>query len=298
MQSGRKRLQGRAAAWLLRRIQRSWARLPYEKALARGERLGRLIWRLDSRRRRTGESNLALVYPSMSLVERRDICRRVFENFGRTAADFLIGLGRSYDKLMETTEVRGGEHLFNALKKGKGAMIVTGHFGNWERVTQWVVNNGVEMSVIARDANDAGVNSLVNELRSGPGTKLISRGRAARLVIERLRKNEVVGIVPDQNADDIYLPFFGHLAGTALGPGVFAEKTGAAVVPVFCRHLGGGQYLMEFLPELVAEPGYEKKGEGMMRAINVVLEDAIRKDPDQWLWIHDRWRNARRKGLL
>ena len=177
-------------------------------------------------------------------------------------------------------------------------ILLTAHFGNWERVAAWMVLSGYKLAVIARDADDQGVNQLVNELREGPGTEVISRGRAARASIERLRRNEIVGILPDQNANEIFIPFFGKPAGTVLGPGVLAERTGASVAPVFCHYEGEGRYRVRFYPAVVADEGFETKGEGMMRAINRLLEGVVREHPDQWLWFHDRWRNARRKGLL
>jgi KDO2-lipid IV(A) lauroyltransferase len=298
MASGRKRVQGRAAAWLLRRIQRWLRRKPYLDALKTGEKLGRTIWRLAKRRRETGERNLRMAFPNMSSDDARAACKRVFENFGRSAADFLIGLDRTREEIEATTTIEGIEHLDAALAKGKGAILLTAHFGNWERVAAWMVLAGYKLSVIARDADDQGVNALVNELREGPGTEVISRGRAARASIQKLRANEIVGILPDQNAREVFIPFFGKPAGTVLGPGVLSERTGATVQPVFCHYEGEGRYRIRFLPHVVADEGYSVKGEGMMRAINRLLEEVIREHPDQWLWFHDRWRNARRRGLL
>jgi KDO2-lipid IV(A) lauroyltransferase len=298
MASATKRWQGKGAAWLLRRVQRWLRGKPYLEALKKGEALGRAIWRVAKRRRTTGESNLRMAFPSMTEAEARETCRRVFENFGRSAADFLIGLDRTKEQIEATTTIEGVEHLDAALAKGKGVILLTAHFGNWERVAAWMVLAGYKLSVIARDADDQGVNRLVNELREGPGTEVISRGRAARASIEKLRRNEIVGILPDQNAKEVFIPFFGKPAGTVLGPGVLSERTGATVQPVFCHYEGEGRYRVRFLPHVVADEGWATKGEGMMRAINRLLETVVREHPDQWLWFHDRWRTARRKGLL
>ncbi|MEX2242545.1 MAG: lysophospholipid acyltransferase family protein [Fimbriimonadaceae bacterium] len=298
MASKRKRLQGKAASWMLKRIQRWLRKKPYLEALKKGEQLGRVIWRIAKRRRKTGESNLRMAFPQMSESEARDTCHRVFENFGRASADFLIGLDRTKEEIEATTVIEGIEYVDAALAKGKGVILITAHFGNWERIAAWGVLSGYKLSVIARDADAQGVNKLVNELREGPGTEVISRGKAARASIERLRRNEIVGILPDQNSKEVFIPFFGKPAGTVLGPGVLAERTGATVQPVFCHYEGNGRYRAVFYPPVVADEGYEMKGEGMMRAINRLLEEVIREHPDQWLWFHDRWRNARKKGLL
>ena len=298
MMSRRKKFVGKLVAWLLKRIQSRLLKKPYLKALASGERMGRLVWRLAKGRRDRAVSNLMLAFPDMGEDEAAATTKRVFENFGRSSADFLIGLDRTKEELEATTTIEGFENFEKAHAKGKGVMLVTGHFGNWERCSTWLVQNGYKLSVVARDANDEGVNALVNELRKGPGTEVIPRGSAVRPMIKRLKRNEAIGIVPDQNANEIFIPFFGKPAGTVLGPGVIAERTGAAVVPAFCHYVGEGKYHIKVYPELVAEPGYETKGEGMMRAIGRQLEEVIRERPDQWLWIHDRWRYARRKGLL
>ncbi len=298
MASGSKQVQGKAVAWLLRRIQRWLRKKPYLEALRKGENLGRTIWRIAKRRRELGERNLRMAFPTMGDEEARDTCKRVFVNLGRSSADFLIGLDRTREELEATTTVEGVEHLDAALAKGKGVIMLTAHFGNWERIPAWTVLAGHKMTVIVRDADDEGVNKLVNDLREGPGTEVISRGRAARASIERLRRNEIVGIIPDQNAREVFIPFFGKPAGTVLGPGVLSERTGATVQPVFCYYEGNGRFLIRFLPHLVPDEGYETKGEGMMRAINRMLEEVIQEHPDQWLWFHDRWRYARRKGLL
>lgn len=293
-----KRLTGRLLARLLKFIQKRLLKKPYLKALHSGERMGRTIWRLSKKRRITSISNLTMAFPEMPKHEAEKITKRVFENFGRSSADFLIGLDRTLEELKQTTTLEGFEHFEAAYAKGKGVMVVTAHFGNWERCSTWLVLQDYKLSVVARDANDEGINALVNDLREGPGTSVISRGKAARPMIQRLKNNEIIGILPDQNASEIYLPFFGKPAGTVLGPGVIAERTGAAVLPVFSYYVGDGCYHIEVLPEITAEEGYETKGEGMMRAIHKVLEEQIAKRPDQWLWIHDRWRSARKRGLL
>lgn len=289
---------GRFAAWLLKRVQSRMLKKPYIKALEYGEKWGRIIWRILRKRRETSISNLMMAFPEMEREEAEAITKRVFENFARSTADFLIGLNRTQEELDSTTTIEGFENFEKAHAKGKGVLIVTGHFGNWERSSMWMLHRGYKLSVVARDMDDDGVHAMINNLREGPGTEVISRGNAARPMIAKLRRNESIGIVPDQNASEIYFPFFGKPAGTVLGPGVIAERTGAAVVPSFCRYLGDGKYHIRVYPELVAEPGYDTKGEGMMRAIGKQLEEVITEHPDQWLWIHDRWRNARRKGLL
>jgi len=238
-----------------------------------------------------------MALPEKTEAEREAILDQVFEHFGICSADFLASRTWTKESLADSVEVVGMHHLDQGLEAGKGVLVITGHLGNWERITVWSGFNGYPLHVVARAADDEGVERLVYDLRTRSGTKVIPRGDAARPILQALRQNEIVGILPDQNSHEVFIPFFGHLAGTVLGPGVLHERTGAAVIPVAAIRIGVGRYRLTIYPPLVAEAGGEK-GEGMMRAIHAWLEQVIREHPEQWLWFHDRWRNARERGLL
>lgn len=298
MSSLGKRLLENVGGAALLRLQRSLAQKPPAKVERFGERLGLAFFRLGKRRRERAVANLGLAFPELSLSERTELARKVFIHFGRVSADFLGSKGRTREILEQSTEIVGLENLDEALAVGKGVILVAGHFGNFERIPAWVSLAGYPMSVIIRNADQDGVNQVVNELRTQSGTRVIPRGNSAKPTLERLRHNEIVGIIPDQNAEDAYLPFFGHPAGTNLGAGVFQERTESVAVPVYCAYLGPCRYRIEFGKPLVPIPDCKLKGEGLLRAINIWLEDLIRQYPDQWLWFHDRWRNAREEGLL
>ncbi|MBS1724975.1 MAG: lysophospholipid acyltransferase family protein [Armatimonadetes bacterium] len=287
-----------AGGTVLRRLEASLSRKPPAKVEAFGEGLGRLLFRVGKKRRLRAVSNLGLAFPSMPEPDRLALAKRVFEHFGRTSADFLTSRNRDLPALLTTLDVVGRENLDQALEEKKGVLLVTGHFGNWERCSAWIALSGYPISVVVRDADQEGVNQLVNELRTKPGTRVISRGDAARPIIQRLRANELIGIVPDQNAEDIYLPFFGKMAGTNLGVGVIQDRTQSPVVPMACVYTGPNHYRLTFYPQLQPEEGHERKGEGLLRSINTWLEGVINEHPEQWLWFHDRWRNAREAGLL
>jgi Kdo2-lipid IVA lauroyltransferase/acyltransferase len=282
----------RAAAFLLRK------KSP-EKTERAGERLAALWWSLGKKRRERAIANLGLAFPDWTLEKRTETAREVFNHFARITADFLSGTTHSLETLEASTEIEGWNYLEEGYAKGKGVMFITGHFGNWERVSALLSLRGQKITVVARDADQADVNDMVNALREGPGTRVVARGNAARPVMERLRANEGVGILPDQNAKETFIPFFGHPAGTVLGPGVLAERTGCAVIPVACTRIGVGRYRIKFYPPLPVEPTPGAvKGERTMLLIHAWLEEVISEKPEQWLWIHDRWRSARKRGLL
>lgn len=242
--------------------------------------------------------NLHIAFPEWSEEKRREVMWQNLDHFGRVISNFFGGYERTKAEVDAVVEVHGIEHLDEALKRGRGALLLTGHFGNWEVVAAWLSLNGYPLSVVIRDADTADVNDAINMMRRKPGTHLIPRGNAAREIITRLRNNEIIGILPDQNSKEIFIPFFGKPAGTVLGPGVIASRTGAA--PVFGTgvRIGVNKYLLEFHPPLEPEEGWEVKGEGLMRTFHRKLEEVIREHPEQYLWMHDRWRSAKRKKLL
>lgn len=273
---------------LIKRLQS----MPIEKAEARGAQFGRLVMRLDRKHRKRAISNLRMAFPEWDEAKVKLITRQMFEHFGRIGADFSHIPLRSMDRVKECSQVEGLAHLEEALAMGKGVIAVTGHFGNWEWLGQWMAANGTELAVVARDANQGPIQDLLQSIRESAGTVVLSRGNAARGIFTRLRANKVVGIVPDQNARDIYVPFFGKMCGTAVGPATFHERLGSPVLPVFAVRLGPEKYRIIFKPIVQPVLGYDVI-EGMTRAVNNAIEEMIREEPSQWLWMHDRWKNAR-----
>lgn len=298
MSDRRRRAIDAIAVWAMTRVQK-WLR---GKSVAKqeqiGARIGRLIHDRARRRRERALQNLELAMPEMPAELRVKVVRQAFEHFGIVAADFLTSDWRSLPELEASTEVEGFEHFEAGLARGKGVLLLSGHYGNWERASAYLSLRGVPLSVVIRDANTKGVNQMVNDLRRGPGTAVIPRGTATRGILAALRKNEVVAILPDQNAEDAFLPFFGKPAGTNLGAGVIESRTGTALVPAACVRVGPGRYRISFYPALTPHETEGPKGAGALLAFNEWLEARVRERPEQWLWFHDRWRNARQEGLL
>ena len=295
----RRKIEGRLGANALRYFRSRFENMSPERAEEAGRKLGHRIYRVSKKHRERAMWNLKLAFPEKTDSERKAIAIGCFEHFGVFGSDFLRARLRSADDLQATMSFEGLEHMHAARELGKGVVLISGHFGNWERMSAWLGVQGFKLSVVARDTHNEDMNRVVTELRSLTGTEVIPRGNAARPMIEALRRNELVGILPDQNTDEIFIPFFGHACGTVLGPGVIAERTGAPVVPTWCIWEGPNRYRMIIEAPLVPEPVEGGvKGEGIMRAINASLERIIRQYPEQWLWFHDRWRSARQRGLI
>lgn len=293
----RRKLSSRLGGWAFIRLQRWLERKTPEQAERIGERLGRLAYRLSKKHRHLAQENLGRAFPDLSGSERNRLAEGVLIHFGRVMCDFARALKRSKEEVLSTCVFEGMEHLEAAREKGKGIILIGAHFGNWERISQLMVSSGYPTSVVSRDANDPQMNDLVNQLRLASGVGIISRGDAALPTLKRLKKNEAVGLLPDQNSDEIFVPFFGVPCGTVTGPAVISLRSGAPMIPIYCTRIGVNRYRCWVEPPLVPQEGFEPV-EGLTRAVNKSLEDAIRQYPDQYLWIHNRWKSAKRRGLV
>ncbi|MHB8636433.1 MAG: lysophospholipid acyltransferase family protein [Fimbriimonadaceae bacterium] len=262
-----------------------------------GERIAMLAFRLDKKHRRRTIDNLQLAFPEWSDARRIQVAKGVFRHFGRMWVQFMRAPARTRDSIQAATEVVGLEHLLAAETLGAGILFVGGHFGNWEWVAQWIASTGRKLTVVQRDANQSGINTRLLKLREAAGLEVMSRGAAARGILVRMKRNEGVGLLIDQNAGDAYVPFFGKPAGTVTGPAVISLRTQAPIIPVYAIRVGPGQYRVEFFPAVQAVPG-QNPTESITAAINANLEAIVRRYPDQWLWMHDRWKSARQAGML
>lgn len=294
--SKRRRLS-RLGGWAFVRLQRWLERKDVAGAERVGERLGKVAYRVSRKHRKRALENLARAFPEATPAQRATWAEGVLIHFGRTMCDFMRSAKRSPNEVIESIEASGLEHLDAALAAGKGAILITAHFGNWERMSSYLAIRGYKLSAVARDANDPEMNALVESLRQAGGIEVISRGNAARQVLTRLKKNEAVGILPDQNSDEIFVPFFGVPCGTVQGPAVLSTRSSAPILPTYCARVGVGKYRLWMEPPLVPEEGFEPV-EGLTRAVNQSLENAIRQYPEQYLWIHNRWKSAKARGLV
>ena len=261
-----------------------------------GERLGKIHYALDRKHRFRTFANLEMAMPELG-DKRFEVGREVFRHFGRVAGDFLRTPVRTQEEVLASVTVEGYEHIEEAEARGKGILCVTGHFGNWERYSQWMVAKGKKLSVIARDANQEGLQARVLAIRESVGVEVLSRGNSARHALVRLRRNEMIGILADQNSRDCYAPFFGQPCGTVVGPAVLHQRSGGALLPMYCVWEDYGRYHVVVLPP-VDPDNLETDPVKIMADLNLALESMVRKHPQQWLWMHDRWKNARKEGLL
>lgn len=262
-----------------------------------GVRLGRLAYHVARRQRRYARRNLRLAYgDALTLREQNDLTRRVFENFGKTLIDFLCTPAVSREAVDDLVAgVEGWEWVEAAQREGRGIIILTAHLGNWEFLGRWLVTQGLSLTAVAREPEDAAFASYIRQLREkGGGYAVLNKGASARGLLAKLKQGEGVVILPDQNSGDVFVPFFGVPAGTVAGPASLALHTGALLLPFYCLREPDDRYRMLFLPPIPVEPTGDREADvvRIMTEANRVLETVIRQYPDQWLWLHNRWKSA------
>lgn len=267
--------------------------LPLPMARAVGRALGLLVYYMFKKRRQVALKNLNLIYGECTdKGERKRMARAVFRHFGEWGAEFVKIPQLSRADVDHLVTVEGEENLRRALASGKGTLLITGHFGNWEFMARWLTIHGYPLNVVARKANDPNADKLLVDTREGNGANVFSRGNSARAVLQCLKKNEIVGLLPDQNAADVFVPFLGHPTGTVDGPAVIHLKTGAPLLFSWCIRTPEDRFHILFEPPVVVESQRDRAADvaRVMTLINARLETQIRRHPTQWLWLHDRWR--------
>jgi KDO2-lipid IV(A) lauroyltransferase len=265
-------------------------------AMRFGRGLGRVACAVLGRDRRRAERNLRFAYgDALSPAERGAITRGVFENLGKTLVDFLRAPGAdrgALDRLVPCCE--GREHLEAAIRNNRGVIIVTAHLGNWEVLGQWLGARGLPLTVVWNEPADSALRDYLLEMRGRLGMTGVPKRAAARELLRALRRGGGVGLLTDLNSTDVFAPFFGAPAGTAAGPAALALRTGAALLPVYAVRNPDDTYRVLLFPPVEAErAGSPEENVARVTAdLNRLLERVVRRYPDQWLWMQDRWRSA------
>jgi len=266
--------------------------VPWRASLGIGARLGDAAAMLGIRRR-VGEENLARAFPERSASERARILREHYRELGRVAAEYprLAELARAPDGRV-VAEVRGGEHLERALEGGRGAILLSGHFGNFELLGARLARMNPVDFVVRAMANP-GVEALLARQRAAAGVGLIPVERGARRALEALRANRWVALLMDQDAgrDGVFVPFLGRPASTVAGPARLALATRAPIVAGFVHRLADGRHVLEIDPPPELE---DARAPGAVERLTACLagrlERRVRERPEHWLWLHRRWK--------
>lgn len=241
-------------------------------------------------------THLTMVYGNQ--LSQRQIYRMakaVFVNLGRNMADAFRLPVYNAQTIDQIVKAKGLQILDQALKKGKGILALTGHIGNWELMGSYLALKGYPVNVVGAPVYDSRLDELVVANRLKSGMKYIARGSATREIIRALRRNEIVGLLIDQDTrhvDGVFVDFLGKKAYTPVGPVVLAMKTEAAVIPMSVHIQKNNIHVIEIEQELILQ---FSKNEEQNRVFNTqicseAIANFIRRHPTQWVWMHSRWK--------
>ncbi|HUS19473.1 MAG TPA: lysophospholipid acyltransferase family protein [Terriglobales bacterium] len=279
--------------WLLVRM---IGALPRPLARAVGIGLARAVSFVHAKLRRVGMRNLEIAFPEKTRRERSALLRQLFIGLGRQLAEFCLFPRYTRENVATVAIYEGFENFESVRGRGKGVLILTGHFGGWEVGSFAHSLYGHPMKIVVRDLDNRLVDGLVKRYRTLHGNETIDNREFARGLLASMRAGETVGILMDTNMtppQGIFVPYFGVPACTASGLARMALKTGAAVVPGFTLWDGQlGKYKVVFEPalELVQTGDTEADVVANTALFNLALEKQARKHPGQWLWVHRRWK--------
>lgn len=246
-------------------------------------------------RRRRALANLALAFPGLAPAERRAICCRSFQHLGVVFAELCATLARPLDDTLRKIHLEGLEHLRGAMEAHGRALVLTAHLGNWELLAAAHRLTGYPLAIVVRPLDSPWLNAVADRLRRKAGVELIAKRGALRPVLKALGDGRMVGILLDQNAarhESVFVPFFGRPASTSKSLALLAVRTGVPVLPIFIRRDARGGHCVTVHPPLPvpAAPAGERGVVDLTMRCTAAIEAAVREAPEQWLWIHDRWR--------
>ena len=259
-----------------------------------GTILGNVAFLSFSRLRSVGLQNLRIAFPALSGQEHKRLLRSSFSQLGRQLAEFCQM--RRYTAQQASGFIRydGLERYKAAVARGKGVFVLTGHLGAWELSSFFFSLMGYPMGLVIRRLDNAIADDTVNRIRCQHGNRVLDKDNFARGLLSEMRQARTVGLLMDTNMtppQGLFVPFFGRLACSASGLARMARKTGAAVLPGFLLEEGEG-YRLHFGEEIELTTTDDAEADALTNTakFTAILERYIRQCPEQWLWMHRRWK--------
>jgi len=282
--------------WLVLVVARTlgWLPRPLSRRIADGIAWG--VYRGLGRLRHVGQRNLQMALPELSAEERDETLRGVFKHLGWQLVEFCRMARYTPENTSDWIRTEGLNNYQAAKIRGKGVLIVTGHLGAWELSSFYHSLMGHPMSMVIRRLDNRRLDEFVNGIRCMHGNRVLHKDDFARGLLNSMRKGETVGILMDTNMtppQGVFVKFFGQQACTASGLARVALKTGAAVLPGFMLwEPKEGRYVLHFGKELVFQRTTDAEADilAATQRCTQAIESWIRRYPDQWLWIHRRWK--------
>ncbi len=260
--------------------------------------LGAVVFWVMKEERIKAVSNLNIAYgQEKSPAEIHAMAKEVFVNLGKSGAEFAIKMSQNNpEKFFENLEVRGDEHLQEAIKKGRGILGLISHMGCWEGTALGLPMLGIPAYAIGKRLGNEQLNTLLFESRGKKGVSTLARGSSYKTILRVLAENNLVGILIDQDTDvrGVFVDFYGKPAHTPIGAAMLAMDSGAPVLPMFYLKKDDDTYEFIIDKEIpLISTGNRRRDMGEnTRLFHTVIEKYIKKYPTQWVWMHNRWKTT------
>ena len=270
--------------------------LPLCISLALGATLGSIVFHILRIRRRVALRNLRLAFRNaLSEREIRRIAIRLYRNIGRSLVELLRFPLLTPERVRKLVAFDHVERLDRVTRSGKGAILLTGHFGNWELMASAIAHRTRPFGVLVAPLKNRPIDDLAHVYRRAGRLLPIPTGTSVRKLLRRLRRGEFVGLVADQDAgrDGLFVEFFGRPASTAQGPALLAHRENLPILMSFIVREPGGRHRVFFEPvpdELSDDPSSPKAIRRITEYYTHMLESYVRRYPDHWFWVHRRWK--------
>jgi KDO2-lipid IV(A) lauroyltransferase len=286
-----------ALLWIMGTLFRA---LPRGAALAFGRQLGSLAFILAFRRRQLALRNLELALgDEIQSQERMNIARRSFKHLGTLLPEFFQIPRLTPDSVSDIMTFEGEEYLDAALAQGKGVFVLSAHMGNWDLMGAAFALRGYPLALITKTSRSEAINRIWMQYRADKGVKLLKGRGTIKESLKHLKDGGMVGFALDQNArrtEGVFVPFFGREACTLTSLALLARRTGSPVVPIHTIRTGKGHHIVIEKPiEHNPQPEQDQDIIERTREYTQWVEKVVRLHPDQWTWLHNRWK-TRPKG--
>ncbi|MFN2531663.1 MAG: lysophospholipid acyltransferase family protein [Pyrinomonadaceae bacterium] len=295
----RGKLQTQAEYLFARSLLALLGALPLSAAMGLGSVIANFASVFARDLKRTGMRNLQIAFPDMTDKQRRRIVGNVFSSLGRQLGVFSHFPRLTPESLRATIEIEGEHYLTDAKAQGRGVILFTGHLGAWELTSFAHSVLETPFNFVVRRVDNPLIERLVEQLRSKYGNRTLDKLTAARTMVKTLRSGDVLGLLIDLNTlhdEAIFVDFFGVPAATNFMIAKLALRTGSPIVPAFAPwDARKKKFLVRVLPPIEVEANCNEDTDvlRLTAAMSRVMEDIIRQYPEQWLWIHKRWKTRR-----
>lgn len=285
---------------ILNAITGGLARLSRPAALRLGRGLGWIYGSVIRHRRSDALAALRSSLPERSENERQRILDAMYRNFAINYVEVLRLAGGADNDLRQLVTIEGEEIVQAVLRRGKGALMLTAHLGNFDLLAMFSAQRGYPLTIISKEIKNPAVNGLWMCLRERYGIKIVLSHNSMRGCFKALKGDGVLGFILDQNRphdQGVFVTFFGRPACTTPGLAFISAVTQAPVVPVFIHRTADGRHHLRALPAI--EPPADRGEDNLRRATQqytTIIEQEVRRHPDQWIWIHRRWKTQPKPG--